>query len=112
MTAIRTDLIQKCTERGFLITQDAVTALEEQPDPDKLLDDILRRIDVSTVVIGMHVNAARFNALAQEAIEAIIVSESPQELLNELTRLTSKLTHLCPDPGSEKRKGEKNERRN
>jgi hypothetical protein len=93
---LRTDLIQRCTANGFLITQEAVLALQEQPDPNKLLDELLQHIDKSTVVIGIsHVNGAEFNALAQEAIEAIIVSESPQALLGELSRLTSKLTRLC-----------------
>ncbi|MGB9213390.1 MAG: hypothetical protein WCB91_10925 [Halobacteriota archaeon] len=57
---IRTDIIQKFTESGFLITQEAVVTIQETDMPLDLVNEILKHVDESVVVIGqLHVTAAK-----------------------------------------------------
>jgi len=57
---IRTDIIQKFTESGFLITQEAVVTIQETDIPLDLVNEILKHVDESVIVIGQpHVMAAK-----------------------------------------------------
>ena len=57
---IRTDIIQKFTESGFLITQEAVMTIQETDLPLDLVNEILKHVDESVVVIApLHVTAAK-----------------------------------------------------
>jgi hypothetical protein len=49
---LRSDIIQKLTEAGFLITEDAIVMILEHPEPLTLTKQILKDADINVVVIG------------------------------------------------------------
>ncbi|MGB9371816.1 MAG: DNA-directed DNA polymerase II small subunit [Halobacteriota archaeon] len=66
---IRTDIIQKLTESGFLITQEAVVTIQETDMPLDLVTEILKHVDESVVVIGQsHVTAATESLNSQKKV--------------------------------------------
>ncbi|MGZ4861845.1 MAG: hypothetical protein ACXV2E_03565, partial [Halobacteriota archaeon] len=66
---IRTDIIQKLTESGFLITQEAVVTIQETDMPLDLVNEILKYVDESVVVIGQpHVTAAKESLNSQKKV--------------------------------------------
>lgn len=57
---IRTDIIQKFSESGFLITPEAVMLIQESDLPLEVVDEVLRNVDESVLVIALfHVTAAQ-----------------------------------------------------
>ena len=65
LSMIRTDLVERFTDGGFLISGEAVMLIQESDSPLQLVDEILRRIDESVLVITpSHV------ALAQQSLSA------------------------------------------
>ena len=66
---IRTDIIQKFTESGFLITQEAVVTIQETDLPLDLVNEILKHVDESVVVIApLHVTAAKESLNSQKKV--------------------------------------------
>ncbi|MFZ0012368.1 MAG: DNA-directed DNA polymerase II small subunit [Halobacteriota archaeon] len=66
---IRTDIIQKLTESGFLITQEAVVTIQETDMPLDLVNEILKHIDESVVVIDQsHVATAKESLNSQKKV--------------------------------------------
>ena len=66
---IRTDIIQKLTESGFLITQEAVVTIQEADMPLDLVNEILKHVDESVVVIGQsQVTAAKESFNSQKKV--------------------------------------------
>jgi DNA polymerase II small subunit len=59
---IRTDIIQKFTESGFLVTQEALVAIQETDTPLEVVTEILKRVDESVFVIDQsHVTEAKLS---------------------------------------------------
>lgn len=57
---IRTDIIQKFTESGFLMTKEAVEMIQESDLPLAVVEEVLRNVDESVLVVApSHVTAAK-----------------------------------------------------
>ncbi|MGZ4902058.1 MAG: DNA-directed DNA polymerase II small subunit [Halobacteriota archaeon] len=49
---MRTDIVEKLTESGFLISREAMILIQKSDLPLQVVDEVLRRIDSSVIVIG------------------------------------------------------------
>ncbi len=57
---IRTDIIEKFSDSGFLINQEAVVMIQESELPLVVVDEVLRNVDESVLVVApSNVNAAK-----------------------------------------------------
>jgi DNA polymerase II small subunit len=57
---IRTDIIEKFSDSGFLVSQEAVEMIQESELPLAVVDEVLRNVDESVLVVAPpHVTAAK-----------------------------------------------------
>src|SRR5674476_1307913 len=57
---IRTDIIERFSDSGFLINQEAVVMIQESELPLAVVDEVLRHVDESVLVVApSSVNAAK-----------------------------------------------------
>ena len=76
-TMIRTDIIQKFTESGFLVTREAVVMIQESDLPLAVVEAVLRNVDESVLVVAPpHVTAAK------ESLNTQKKNAKPMVLLN------------------------------
>jgi DNA polymerase II small subunit len=75
---IRTDIIQKLSESGFLITPEALMMIQENDLPLEVVDEVLRNVDDSMLVI-----APRDVTAAQDSLQTQKKNFKPTFLLDE-----------------------------
>ncbi|MGZ4893225.1 MAG: DNA-directed DNA polymerase II small subunit [Halobacteriota archaeon] len=94
---IRTDIVEKFSDSGFLINQEAVVMIQESELPLAVVDEVLRNVDNSVLVVApSNVNAAKelLNSRKKNVKPMLLFEHNEGDLSDVLVESQFSETHI------------------
>ncbi|MGZ8937439.1 MAG: DNA-directed DNA polymerase II small subunit [Halobacteriota archaeon] len=95
---IRTDIIEKFSDSGFLVTQEAVVMIQESELPLAVVDEVLRNVDESVLVVAPpNVTAAKesMNSRKKNVKPMLLFDHNEEDISDVIVESPLSETHIA-----------------